>query len=122
MFGPGTPAPRPTGFGIDNQTRPDQTKYIMKIVNIQAAKTHLSRLVEQAVAGEDIVLAKAGRPLVRLTVFNPQAGPRPLGILRGRVREDRRCWDRDQSLETDFNEAAIIPGTPPKQRQSKSRA
>ncbi len=71
----------------------------MKIVNIQAAKTHLSRLVEQAASGEDIVLAKAGRPLVRLTPFNPHPGPRQLGILRGRVREDARCWDRDTALE-----------------------
>ncbi|MCC6414527.1 MAG: type II toxin-antitoxin system Phd/YefM family antitoxin, partial [Opitutaceae bacterium] len=34
----------------------------MNTINIQAAKTHLSRLVEQAAAGEEIVLAKAGKP------------------------------------------------------------
>ena len=56
----------------------------MKIVNLQAAKTHLSRLVEQAVSGEDIILAKAGRPLVRLTPFNPHSGPRQWGILSGK--------------------------------------
>lgn len=38
----------------------------MKLINMQAAKTQLSRLVEQALAGEDIVLAKAGKPQVRL--------------------------------------------------------
>jgi prevent-host-death family protein len=37
-----------------------------KTVNVHEAKTHLSRLLEEAVAGEDIVIAKAGKPQVRL--------------------------------------------------------
>lgn len=40
---------------------------LVKVVNIQEAKTHLSRLVEEACAGQTIVIAKAGRPRVRLT-------------------------------------------------------
>jgi prevent-host-death family protein len=51
----------------------------MKLVNIQAAKTHLSRLVEEAAAGEEIVLAKAGRPYVKLVPCMPSATPRKLG-------------------------------------------
>ena len=38
----------------------------MKTVNLHAAKTHLSRLVDEAAAGEEIVIAKAGKPMVRL--------------------------------------------------------
>ena len=38
----------------------------MKTVNLHAAKTQLSRLVDEAAAGEEIVIAKAGRPMVRL--------------------------------------------------------
>ena len=38
----------------------------MKTVNLHAAKTHLSRLVDEAANGEEIVIAKAGRPMVRL--------------------------------------------------------
>jgi len=38
----------------------------MKTVNIHAAKTHLSALVEEALAGEEIIIAKAGKPVVRL--------------------------------------------------------
>lgn len=57
----------------------------MKRVNIQEAKTHLSRLVEEAVAGEEIVIAKAGRPLVRLTPWRPDRAPRKLGGWEGRV-------------------------------------
>ena len=38
----------------------------MKTVNLHAAKTQLSRLVDEAVGGEDVVIAKAGKPMVRL--------------------------------------------------------
>ncbi len=58
----------------------------MRTVNIHAAKTPLSRLVEEAAAGEEIVIAKAGRPVARLC---PLATPRPrrkLGILNGKIR------------------------------------
>jgi len=61
----------------------------MKTVNIQVAKTHLSRLVEEAVKGEEIVIAKAGRPCVRLVPYRELVGPRKLGIWKGRVRMTR---------------------------------
>ena len=57
----------------------------MRTVNIHAAKTHLSRLVEDAAAGEEIVIAKAGKPIARLC---PLAEPKPervLGRLRGQI-------------------------------------
>lgn len=41
-------------------------------VNIHEAKTHLSRLIERVVAGEDVVIAKAGHPLVRLVPITPE--------------------------------------------------
>jgi prevent-host-death family protein len=58
----------------------------VKAVNIQEAKTHLSRLLEEAVAGEDIVIAKSGRPYVRLVSCLPENTPRSLGGWEGRVR------------------------------------
>lgn len=58
----------------------------MRTVNIQSAKTHLSRLVEEAVGGEEIILAKAGKPLVRLTPVQPDASPRKPGAWKGKVR------------------------------------
>ncbi len=64
---------------------------IMKVVNIQHAKTHLSKYVE----GEKIVIAKAGKPLVRLVPFQDQAQPRVLGVLAGQVRESPDCWLAD---------------------------
>lgn len=58
----------------------------MRVVNIHAAKTQLSRLVEEAGRGEDIVIAKAGKPIARLGPLASRATPRRFGILRGKVR------------------------------------
>ena len=57
----------------------------MRIVNIHAAKTQLSRLVDAAASGEEIIIARSGKPIARL---GPLAGPRPrrrLGILAGKL-------------------------------------
>ena len=58
----------------------------MKTVNIQAAKTHLSRLVEEAAAGEEIILAKAGRPIARLVPLAKAAARRRGGAWKGKVK------------------------------------
>ena len=59
----------------------------MKTVNIHEAKTHLSRLVGQAAKGEPFVIAKAGKPLVKVTSLDtPVAGQvRRLGFMAGRI-------------------------------------
>jgi prevent-host-death family protein len=59
----------------------------VKPINIQAAKTHLSRLVEAAVQGEEIILAKAGKPMVRLVPYTRLKRPR-----RGGQMKDARLW------------------------------
>lgn len=56
----------------------------MKTVNIQEAKTHLSRLIEGALSGEDFIIAKAGRPLVRVSLVK-SAPPSRLGFLEGQA-------------------------------------
>jgi len=58
----------------------------MRTVNIHAAKTHLSRLVEDAAAGEEIIIAKSGKPLARLCPLGARPGKRKLGILEGKLR------------------------------------
>jgi prevent-host-death family protein len=50
----------------------------MKTVDIQEAKTHLSRLIERVQAGEEIVIAKAGRPAARLVPL--EGAPKPVKI------------------------------------------
>jgi prevent-host-death family protein len=55
-------------------------------INIYDAKTQLSRLVDRAIAGEEIVIARAGRPLVKLVPVEPtQPGRRRLGLARGQI-------------------------------------
>lgn len=54
----------------------------MRTVNIHAAKTHFSRLVDEVVAGEEILIAKAGKPVARLVPLSPPA-KRRLGALAG---------------------------------------
>ncbi len=58
----------------------------MVVVNIHEAKTHLSRLVERAAAGEQVVIAKSGKPIVRLVPYAGDESPRRPGSMRGRIR------------------------------------
>ena len=57
----------------------------METINLYEAKTNLSKLVERAAAGEEIIIAKAGRPLARLVPMNKRGGPRPLGLFKGEI-------------------------------------
>ena len=87
----------------------------MKSVNIHEAKTHLSRLVERVQAGEEIVIAKAGRPAARLVPIEAVRKPVKIGGLKSRV-----------SVPDDFNtmferqiEALFAGGSPPPVRKRK---
>jgi prevent-host-death family protein len=55
-------------------------------VNMHDAKTHLSRLVERVEAGEEVVIARAGRPVARLVPYRVRQAPRVPGGWEGRVR------------------------------------
>lgn len=57
----------------------------MVTVNIHEAKTQLSRLVEQAANGEAFVIAKAGKPLVKVSGLTAPSAPRRLGFLAGEI-------------------------------------
>lgn len=56
-------------------------------INVHEAKTHFSRLLEQAHAGQEILLAKAGKPYARLMPLAPSGVKRQAGRLSGRVPE-----------------------------------
>jgi prevent-host-death family protein len=57
----------------------------MQTVNIHEAKTHLSRFVDIAAAGEEVVIARAGKPVARLVALaEAPARTRPLGLGKGR--------------------------------------
>ena len=55
----------------------------MSTINIHEAKTHLSRLVEKAAQGESFVIAKAGKPMVKVVALEKPAKPQRLGFMAG---------------------------------------
>lgn len=77
----------------------------MNIVNVHAAKTHLSRLIEQACAGEEVIIARNNKPVVKLVSIE---APRPkwqFGMLEGKIvvpdsffdplpEEELDAWDQ----------------------------
>ncbi len=63
----------------------------MREVNVHAAKTHLSRLLDAAAAGEEIVIAKAGKPYARLV---PMTQPKRVpGAAKGKGRVTRKFFE-----------------------------
>lgn len=58
-----------------------------EIINVHNAKTHLSRLLERVRGGEEIILAKAGKPCARLVPLQKDQ-PRVAGIAKGRLRQE----------------------------------
>ena len=71
-------------------------------VNMHEAKTQLSRLIEQALAGEEVVIAKNGRGLVRLLPLeSPAAGLRPIGL--------HALPAEAQRSPADFEQASLAP-------------
>jgi prevent-host-death family protein len=55
-------------------------------VNVYAAKTNLSQLLDRAAAGEEIVITRNGRPVAKLVAATTPRKPRKLGVLKGRLR------------------------------------
>jgi prevent-host-death family protein len=58
----------------------------METVNIYDAKTRLSQLVDKAVAGEDVIVSRNGKPLVLITRLEGAKRPIRFGVLKGKVR------------------------------------
>lgn len=71
----------------------------MQAVNIYEAKTRLSQLVDKAASGEDVVLSRNGKPLVRITQLEDTTRRIKFGVLKGRVRIAR---DFDAPLPHDL--------------------
>ena len=70
-----------------------------KTVNVFEAKTNLSKLIAKAEKGEDVIIARAGKPVVRLTRLEPEKKSIRFGGLKGKI------WiadDFDEPLPADF--------------------
>lgn len=72
----------------------------MQVVNIYQAKTQLSSLINQAVAGQEIIIANAGKPVVRIVPYHQETMPRKPGLWAGQVQMDNNF---DQAL-TEFEQ------------------
>ncbi|HVM17065.1 MAG TPA: type II toxin-antitoxin system prevent-host-death family antitoxin [Gaiellaceae bacterium] len=75
----------------------------MERVNIHEAKTHFSKLVERAEAGEEIVIARAGKPVAKLVRYTRPAEKRPSGTLRGKIAY-APDWDSDETNDAIWRE------------------
>jgi prevent-host-death family protein len=62
--------------------------------NVHAAKTHLSTLLETAERGEEVIIARSGKPIARLVAITDAGLPRLFGALKGKI-----------SVSGDFDEA-----------------
>ena len=83
-----------------------------EIVNIYAAKTHLSRLVDRARDGDEIVIARHGRPVARLVAIEDDQPERKPGLLKGQIEiaDDFDAPLPDEILKA-FYSSPIEPGT-----------
>ena len=77
-------------------------------VNMGEAKAQLSKLGELAWQGEEIVIAKAGKPYLRLTPFHQDHEPRKLGAWKGKVRMSPD-FDEDQDIVESFYDSKVFP-------------
>jgi prevent-host-death family protein len=88
-------------------------------VNIHQAKTHLSRLVQRVLAGEEVTIALAGKPVVKLIAAGPPGGKRPMGMDRGRIWIADDFDAPDPEIEALFYDAPLTTNTPRKKKRKK---
>lgn len=82
----------------------------MKTVNIHEAKTHLSRLIEGAVKGESFVIAKAGKPMVKVEAIVEKPMQR-IGFLKGKFEVPDDFFDPalDKEIQDMFEDGPLFP-------------
>ncbi|HEV3216806.1 MAG TPA: type II toxin-antitoxin system prevent-host-death family antitoxin [Vicinamibacterales bacterium] len=61
--------------------------------SIHAAKTQLSRLIERAESGEEVIIARGSTPVARLTRLRPQRSVRRFGVMRGRAKVTKAFFE-----------------------------
>ena len=90
----------------------------MTIININEAKTHLSRYAKRVKAGETVILADRNKPFaeIRPLPAPSPAAKRTLGQLTGKIKFDdaaeRAFWEADAEIEADFLNSEIFPVDP----------
>lgn len=81
----------------------------MQIVNIHQAKTNLSKLIEKTSKGEEVIIAKAGKPVAKLILYKEKLKPRKLGLWKGKVNIPDDFDEEDEEINKLFYEGEIFP-------------
>ena len=84
----------------------------VEVVNVHAAKTNLSRLIERAEAGEEIVIGRAGKPVAKLVPYVPDRPNRVFGALKGQIRILPGFDELDAEFEREFEDSIARPIEP----------
>lgn len=79
----------------------------MQLINIHEAKTNLSKLIEKTLNGEDVVIAKAGKPIVKMVVYKEKVKPRKPGLWKGKVWISDDFNDEDPEINKLFYDGKI---------------
>lgn len=81
----------------------------MLITNIYQAKTQLSKLIEQVLSGEEVIIAKAGKPVAKLVTYKEKLKPRKFGLWKGKVWVSPDFDEEDEEINKLFYEGEIEP-------------
>ncbi len=87
----------------------------MDVINIHNAKTNLSKLVEQVLAGQEIIISRSGKPVIKLIPYDAPdvLMPRTFGKWKGTFTLSEDCFAPDPDIETLFNNAPLFPKDKP---------
>lgn len=85
------------------------SKIIMHVTNISDAKAQLSRLIEMARNGEEIIISKAGKPVVRLVVYSESPPLRKPGVWKGKIKIAPDFDELPSDILLSFHENPISP-------------
>lgn len=80
-------------------------------VNIHEAKTHFSRLLQRVAAGEEITIARAGKPVAKLIAVDTSSGTRPMGMGQGKIWIADDFDQPDPEMEAMFYDAPLTTKT-----------
>lgn len=74
----------------------------MQTINIHQAKTNLSKLIERTAKGEEVIIAKSGKPVAKLVAYKEKLKPRKLGLLKGKIWVSPDFDDEDEEINKLF--------------------
>jgi len=80
---------------------------MMQTINIHDAKTNFSKLVDQAAAGEEIIIAKAGKPMARLVPLQKQKRKIHFGVMKGKIEIREGFYDPMSEEEIALFEGSV---------------